>query len=182
MLIDLHAHTWPRSHDSVLNPDDLIVRAKAAGLDAICFTEHDTVWDHRSIEELCAKHNFLVRSAAELLEAVPLAFTLAESGRPGPVAIDVPKDVQNERITIDEAALPAPGGRKPLQPCADEAIVALAHLLFEAKRPVLYFGGGVMAADAAALACELARRLSAPARNTPSDPAARRRSGRSRSS
>jgi predicted metal-dependent phosphoesterase TrpH len=66
MLIDLHAHTWPRSHDSVLNPDDLIVRAKAAGLDAICFTEHDTVWDHKSIEELRAKHNFLVLAGVEI--------------------------------------------------------------------------------------------------------------------
>ncbi|HEY4669522.1 MAG TPA: PHP domain-containing protein [Tepidiformaceae bacterium] len=66
MLIDLHAHTWPRSHDSVLNPDDLIVRAKQAGLDAICFTEHDTVWDFRSIEELRAKHDFLVLAGVEI--------------------------------------------------------------------------------------------------------------------
>jgi len=66
MLIDLHAHTWPRSHDSVLNPDDLIVRAKAAGLDAICFTEHDTVWDYKDIEELRAKHNFLVLAGVEI--------------------------------------------------------------------------------------------------------------------
>ena len=66
MLIDLHAHTWPRSHDSVLNPDDLITRAKAAGLDAICFTEHDTVWDYKSIEELRAKHNFLVLAGVEI--------------------------------------------------------------------------------------------------------------------
>lgn len=66
MLIDLHAHTWPRSHDSVLNPDDLIVRAKQAGLDAIVFTEHDTVWDHKSIEELRAKHNFLVLAGVEI--------------------------------------------------------------------------------------------------------------------
>jgi predicted metal-dependent phosphoesterase TrpH len=66
MLIDLHAHTWPRSHDSVLNPDDLIVRAKAAGLDAICFTEHDTVWDYKAIEELRAKHNFLVLAGVEI--------------------------------------------------------------------------------------------------------------------
>jgi predicted metal-dependent phosphoesterase TrpH len=66
MLIDLHAHTWPRSHDSVLNPDDLIVRAKAAGLDAIAFTEHDTVWDQKSIEELRAKHNFLVLAGVEI--------------------------------------------------------------------------------------------------------------------
>ncbi|HQW51068.1 MAG TPA: PHP domain-containing protein [Tepidiformaceae bacterium] len=66
MLIALHSHTWPRSHDSVLNPDDLIVRAKAAGLDAIVFTEHDTVWDHKSIEELRAKHNFLVLAGVEI--------------------------------------------------------------------------------------------------------------------
>ncbi len=66
MLIDLHAHTWPRSHDSVLNPDDLIVRAKQAGLDAIVFTEHDTVWDRKSIDELRAKHNFLVLAGVEI--------------------------------------------------------------------------------------------------------------------
>ncbi|MBI5949573.1 MAG: PHP domain-containing protein [Chloroflexi bacterium] len=66
MLIDLHSHTWPRSHDSVLNPDDLIVRAKTAGLDAIVFTEHDTVWDYKSIEELRAKHNFLVLAGVEI--------------------------------------------------------------------------------------------------------------------
>jgi predicted metal-dependent phosphoesterase TrpH len=66
MLIDIHSHTWPRSHDSVLNPDDLIVRAKAAGLDAIVFTEHDTVWDYKAIEELRAKHNFLVLAGVEI--------------------------------------------------------------------------------------------------------------------
>lgn len=66
MLIDLHSHTWPRSHDSVLNPDDLITRAKAAGLDAIVFTEHDTVWDLKSVEELRAKHNFLVLAGVEI--------------------------------------------------------------------------------------------------------------------
>lgn len=66
MLIDLHAHTWPRSHDSVLNPEDLVVRAKQAGLDAICFTEHDTVWDMKAVEELRAKHNFLVLAGVEI--------------------------------------------------------------------------------------------------------------------
>ena len=66
MLIDLHSHTWPRSHDSVLNPDDLIVRAKAAGLDAIVFTEHDTVWDQKSVEDLKDKHKFLVLAGVEI--------------------------------------------------------------------------------------------------------------------
>lgn len=66
MLIDLHSHTWPRSHDSVLSPDDLVVRAKNAGLDAIAFTEHDTVWSQKDIDELRAKHNFLVLAGVEI--------------------------------------------------------------------------------------------------------------------
>jgi predicted metal-dependent phosphoesterase TrpH len=66
MLIDLHSHTWPRSHDSVLNPEDLVVRAKQAGLDGICFTEHDTVWDQAAVDELRAKHDFLVLAGIEI--------------------------------------------------------------------------------------------------------------------
>jgi len=110
------------------------------------------------------KHNFLVRSAAELLEVIPLAFQLAESGRPGPVAIDVPKDVQN--ATIEIGVLPEPGKRKPLPPCPDEPIDTLAHLLAHAQRPVLYLGGGVIASDASALARTLAHRASAPVVST----------------
>lgn len=66
MLIDLHAHTWPRSHDSVLNPEDLVERAKRAGLDAIVFTEHDTLWDEASVREISEKHNFLVMAGVEI--------------------------------------------------------------------------------------------------------------------
>ena len=66
MLIDLHAHTWPRSHDSVLNPDDLVQRAKRAGLDAIVFTEHDTLWDERSVREMAEKHHFIVLAGVEI--------------------------------------------------------------------------------------------------------------------
>ncbi|MFN8555876.1 MAG: PHP domain-containing protein [Dehalococcoidia bacterium] len=66
MLIDLHAHTWPRSHDSVLSPDDLVIRAKQAGLDAIVFTEHDTLWDMKSINALREKHNFVVLAGVEI--------------------------------------------------------------------------------------------------------------------
>jgi len=106
------------------------------------------------------KHNFLVRHPEELLEMVPLAFELAESGRPGPVAIDVPKDVQN--ATTEVHAWPAPGGRRPVPPCPDEQIDALARQLAAARRPVLYLGGGVIAADATAPAQALAHRLGAP--------------------
>jgi predicted metal-dependent phosphoesterase TrpH len=66
MLIDLHSHTWPRSHDSVLNPDDLVERAKRAGLDAIVFTEHDTLWDEKSLKEIRERHNFLVLAGVEI--------------------------------------------------------------------------------------------------------------------
>jgi acetolactate synthase-1/2/3 large subunit len=106
------------------------------------------------------KHNFLVRHPNELLEMVPLAFELAESGRPGPVAIDVPKDVQN--ATTEVHAWPAPGGRRPVPPCPDEPIDALVRQLAAARRPVLYLGGGVIAADATDLARALAHRLGAP--------------------
>jgi len=66
MLIDLHAHTWPRSHDSVLDPNDLIIQAKKAGLDAICFTEHDTLWDEKAVKEIGERHNFLVLAGVEI--------------------------------------------------------------------------------------------------------------------
>ncbi len=110
------------------------------------------------------KHNFLVRTAAELLEVVPLAFTLAESGRPGPVLIDVPKDVLN--ATIEVETLPAPGGRRAGPGCPLAPIAALAQQLVDAQRPVLYLGGGVIGAGASELARELSRRLDAPVVST----------------
>jgi acetolactate synthase-1/2/3 large subunit len=106
------------------------------------------------------KHNFLVRSASELLETVPLAFQMAESGRPGPVVIDVPKDVQNEEFEV--GAWPEPGRAVAADPCPESGIEELARRLAAARRPVLYIGGGVISSGAAELACSLARRLSAP--------------------
>ena len=106
------------------------------------------------------KHNFLVRHPAELLEIVPLAFRLAESGRPGPVAIDVPKDVQLARTAVD--AWPAPGAPVPVPACPPGLIDSLARRLAAARRPILYLGGGVITAGAAPLAQALAHRLSAP--------------------
>jgi acetolactate synthase-1/2/3 large subunit len=106
------------------------------------------------------KHNFLVRHPAELLEIVPLAFQLAESGRPGPVAIDVPKDVQLGRTGVQD--WPEPGGPAPIPSCPDERIDTLARELAAARHPVLYLGGGVITSGAADLARTLAHRLSAP--------------------
>jgi acetolactate synthase-1/2/3 large subunit len=108
-----------------------------------------------------AKHNFLVRSIDELLETVPQAFRLAESGRPGPVSIDIPKDVFTARADI--SAWPEPGRREPTPSCPESQIEALAALLVGAERPLLYVGGGAVASDAAELVRELAHRLDAPA-------------------
>jgi acetolactate synthase-1/2/3 large subunit len=106
------------------------------------------------------KHNFLVRSASELLETVPLAFQMAESGRPGPVVIDIPKDVQNDEIDVDR--WPEPGRAVAAHPCPENSVAELARRLAAARRPVLYLGGGVISSGAAELACSLAHRISAP--------------------
>ncbi len=110
------------------------------------------------------KHNFLVRSAAQLLEVVPEAFRIAASGRPGPVLIDIPKDVQLERIEV--GAWPDPGlpdaPRAPNRPAVERA----ARLINEARRPVLYLGGGIIHADAAEKAVRFAEDASIPVTTT----------------
>ena len=66
MLIDLHTHTQPLSHDSDLTPDDLIEAAKAAGLDAVCLTEHDFTWDSDKVRDLARRHDFTVLHGIEV--------------------------------------------------------------------------------------------------------------------
>ncbi len=66
MLIDLHTHTRPLSWDSSLEPDDLIERSKAAGLDGICLSEHDFFWKPDEVLELAKRHDFLVLPAIEI--------------------------------------------------------------------------------------------------------------------
>ena len=106
------------------------------------------------------KHNFLVSSVEELLTVLPRAFAIAASGRPGPVLVDIPKDVQMQAIEI--AAWPATGGRQPA-PTADPALIAqAAAMLAAAERPVLYLGGGVVHAGAAAAAVALAEKADLP--------------------
>lgn len=66
MLIDLHTHTEPLSHDSLLSPDRLIELAKAAGLHGICLTEHDFFWEPERARELRHRHEFLVIPGIEV--------------------------------------------------------------------------------------------------------------------
>src|SRR6185369_2882635 len=110
------------------------------------------------------KHNYLVRSAAELLEVVPDAFRVAASRRPGPVVIDVPKDVQNE--TIDVERLPDPGRPDPPPVPAADAIATAAALIDHAMRPIVLVGAGVIAAGASALLRRIADRACLPVAST----------------
>jgi predicted metal-dependent phosphoesterase TrpH len=66
MLIDLHTHTWPLSDDSLLSPDELVERAKAAGLDGLCLTEHDFMWEPQKVRDLARRHDFLVLPGIEV--------------------------------------------------------------------------------------------------------------------
>jgi len=106
------------------------------------------------------KHNYLVRSARELLDVIPDAFRVAASGRPGPVVIDVPKDVQNETIEVD--AFPAPGTAAPPPRWRPEDVVQAARLINDARRPLLLIGAGIIAADASAALRRLAETASIP--------------------
>jgi acetolactate synthase-1/2/3 large subunit len=106
------------------------------------------------------KHNFLVSSAEELLTVIPRAFEIAASGRPGPVLIDIPKDVQTQTIEITQ--WPEPAFPKPAPSASAAQIAEAAAMINSATRPILYLGGGVVHSGAAASAVELAEKSTLP--------------------
>jgi acetolactate synthase-1/2/3 large subunit len=106
------------------------------------------------------KHNYLVQSASELLRVIPEAFAIASSGRPGPVLIDIPKDVQTE--VTDVAAWPEPGTAAGSRQATEAAIGRACALIEAAERPILYLGGGIVHSGAAAAAVAVAERSSLP--------------------
>lgn len=106
------------------------------------------------------KHNFLVRSARELLDVIPLAFRIAASGRPGPVLIDIPKDVQ--QAVVEFPAWPQPGAADLAVPAPAADIDAAATEIESARRPILYLGGGGVHAAAADLARAVVERQDLP--------------------
>ncbi len=116
------------------------VPSSMIGTDA--FQEVDTY----GISIPITKHNYLVRDISELPQVISDAFRIAQSGRPGPVWIDIPKDVQTAEIEID--VLPEPGERAPAPEFSAESVRDAATMINAAKRPVLYLGGGAInAAD-----------------------------------
>ena len=136
------------------------VPTSAIGTDA--FQECDTVGITRSI----TKHNELVMSADDLPMAIRQAFHIATTGRPGPVLIDVPKDVLQNMMTwhwpTDDEVIDSLPGYKPTTKGHPRMIKEAAKLILESKQPILYVGGGVLKARAAEALRELAELTQIP--------------------
>ncbi len=105
------------------------------------------------------KHNYFVGDVNDLADTIREAFILAKSGRPGPVLIDVPKDVQ---IAKCEYTPQKPVEKEPPQPAKEVRICEAAEYINNAKRPYIYFGGGVITAQAQAEMLTLAEKIDAP--------------------
>jgi acetolactate synthase-1/2/3 large subunit len=132
------------------------VPRKMIGTDA--FQEVDTI----GITRPCTKYNYMVKDVRELAGIVHEAFYLASSGRPGPVVIDIPKDVTAEMAQLDDSQhINLPGYHPAQQADAGEVEQALARVL-AANRPVLYVGGGIIHAGATNELLALAEILNIP--------------------
>ena len=105
------------------------------------------------------KHNYFVGSVEDLADTIREAFKLAKSGRPGPVLIDVPKDVQ---INKCEYEVQKPVEKDEPFAAKDVRIIEAASIINSAKRPFIYFGGGVITADAQEEMLTLAEKIDAP--------------------
>lgn len=122
------------------------------------------------IVEVCrsvTKHHSLVTDVRDIARVMREAFYVATSGRPGPVLVDIPKDVQNMQVAPNyEAAMQLPGYLATQRRATPAEVAAVAERLRAAKRPVLYVGGGVVTSDAAEEVTLLAHKLQIPVTTT----------------
>ena len=110
------------------------------------------------------KHNFLIRNINELFTVIPEAFKIAVEGRPGPVLIDIPKNIQNEVIELEEFPSNIKDD-KPLNLKKDlksSTLYCMAELINNSKRPIIYAGGGVINSNACSNLYELAKKSNIP--------------------
>lgn len=136
------------------------VPTNAIGLDA--FQEVDTV----GITRPCVKHNFLVKDIAELALTIKKAFYIASTGRPGPVLVDIPKDVSQQKTKFVYPDKVTMRSYNPVTKGHAKQIKKAVELILSAKRPVVYAGGGVILSDAAPQLTELTQMLNFPCTNT----------------
>lgn len=136
------------------------VPTHAIGQDA--FQECDTV----GITRPCVKHNFLVKDVKDLAMTMKKAFYIARSGRPGPVLVDIPKDVTIAKAEFDYSAPVEMRSYNPVVKGHQGQIKKAVQLLLAAERPMIYTGGGVILADAAPELNRLVEWVGAPCTNT----------------
>ena len=128
------------------------------------FQEVDTV----GITRPCVKHNFLVKDVRDLAETLKRAFYLASTGRPGPVVVDIPKDVTDPRVKVPYV-YPRKVHVRSYNPTVkghSKQIKRATDLLLGAKRPMIYSGGGVVLGNGSGELTELTRLLGYPITNT----------------
>ena len=122
--------------------------------------------DNIGITRPCVKHNFLVQDVRDLAETIKKAFYVATTGRPGPVVVDIPKDITAQKTEYSYPEKVSMRSYNPVHVGHAGQIKRAVKLLQSAKRPMLYTGGGVILGDAASALTELARRLNYPVTNT----------------
>jgi acetolactate synthase-1/2/3 large subunit len=126
------------------------------------FQECDTV----GITRPCVKHNFLIKDVRDIAATMKKAFYIASSGRPGPVVVDIPKDITANKCEFDYPQTVSMRSYNPVVKGHLGQIKKAMQLLLEAKRPMIYTGGGVILSDAAEQLTRLTRRLGFPITNT----------------
>jgi len=136
------------------------VPTHAIGQDA--FQECDTV----GITRPCVKHNFLVKDVRDLASTIAKAFFIARSGRPGPVLVDIPKDVSVARCRFDYPRQLSMRSYNPVLKGHQGQIKKAVQLLAAAERPMIYTGGGVILSDSSDLLNRLVGLLGYPCTNT----------------
>ena len=136
------------------------VPTPAIGMDA--FQEVDTV----GITRPCVKHNFLVKDVKDLAETMKKAFLIAATGRPGPVVVDVPKDITFHTTEFVYPATVEMRSYNPVVKGHSGQLKRAVQMLLEARRPMIYIGGGVVLGDASKQLVEVASLLGFPVTNT----------------
>ena len=126
------------------------------------FQECDTV----GITRPCVKHNFLVKDVKDLALTIKKAFYLAKSGRPGPVLIDIPKDISNQQCEFEYPEKVSLRSYNPVTKGHAGQIKKALQLLLEAQRPMVYAGGGVILSNASDKLLKLVKKLGFPITNT----------------
>ncbi|MCQ8896249.1 acetolactate synthase 3 catalytic subunit [Limnobacter humi] len=136
------------------------VPTHAIGQDA--FQECDTV----GITRPCVKHNFLVKDVKDLARVMKEAFYIARTGRPGPVLVDIPKDITIHKTTFDYSEPVKMRSYNPVVKGHQGQIKKAVQMILDAERPMIYTGGGVVLGDASPELHRLVEWVGAPVTNT----------------